>query len=690
MVLRLFSLVVIFLLAMSCGSDDDLQENQGVNSFYSNTFKSASETDLYGIWAIFNVEYQGVVADVPLNYQECGRDFFIFSENKTYTEYVFESSGCDYFFNVLNWELENGIINLSNNFNQNDELVVTKLDKNQLVFKSRFDIDEDGELDVITIYAKPYKPNEIDVISNTFNRNNEPGFENLISYNWDAYAGFNEFDRYEIYRSEGDNCSKGNATLIKTITEVNETEFTDLNPSKSAKRLCYFLKVYTNKGLLGESYLNDFTTEYIRPSPVNLYEPTVNANQISFNWNKSEDPYFSHYELAFSNYGGGTGSSQQEYTVAILNDIEATSFVDENPPYLENPFYVLYVHNIFGNKTSFVNYDVTTFWEVNYKRQEIIDIKAIESYVIDSNEPMVYFYGKERGQETIYNIHRFNYETKQTEAVSNYTPNFSTGIPIKTLSTNYGKELFIEQASELYVYDAATLEYKYALKPNILGVHDFIYTNNGYWLFITNNEVYTFTRDNANLTLVDSKPHFTNHQGSFYYKCFGLNNNKIIVGHNNEVNSYVFDIDVNGVLSFNQIVPIPILNNWESKSEYNAAGQYIINFKENRLYSTSSFALLESFEEPYFSSGLSIDGTTIFGTNNDPNWQVNSESIHKKEALQFNRNTQLVTKTPTIGYPLVVFENYKGDVMGISSGLKKERLTDNINDKADIFIERIK
>ncbi len=189
--------------------------------------------------------------------------------------------------------------------------------------------------------------------------------------------------------------------------------------------------------------------------------------------------------------------------------------------------------------------------------------------------------------------------------------------------------------------------------------------------------------------MVDSKPHFPNHQGSFNYQAFALNNNKILVGHNNEGNSYVYALGTNGLMTQEQIVSIPIMDNWNDKTQYNAAGDYIINYSENRLYSTTSFSLLQSFEEPYFPSGTSLNGEDIFGSNNDPNWQITPESIHAKEAVIFNRITQQNQTIATVGYPHVIFENYLGQIVSISSGLKKDDIRQNINNKADLFLEII-
>jgi hypothetical protein len=131
------------------------------------------------------------------------------------------------------------------------------------------------------------------------------------------------------------------------------------------------------------------------------------------------------------------------------------------------------------------------------------------------------------------------------------------------------------------------------------------------------------------------------------------------------------------------------MSNWNYEAQYNASGAYIINFIENRLYSTTTFSFLESFEQPHFSSGISLDGLKIFGSNNDPDWQITPESIHAKEAVIYYRNTQTSQQYSTIGYPHIVFENYNGDIMSISSGLKKDHLGHNINNKADLFIEMV-
>jgi hypothetical protein len=673
---------------MNCANDDDSSDPTNPDNFYSGALTSATESDLLGTWAIFSAVYDGVFVDIPANIQECGRDFFIYSENNIYREYFYQSSECDYLTSELNWELEGGVLTLTNSIGQSDELVITTLNSNEFKFKAKFDIDEDGELDVFTINARRYVPQEVDTVSPTFIWNSED--ENLISFTWDTYQGINEFDRYEIYRSFGEGCTKDNAILVQTITDVSTTEFSDLTPP-GEQILCYYIKIYTNQGQLGESYLHQLYTNNLFTKPVTLFDPTVVNDQIHLSWDVSEMSYFSHYEITFSNYPGNiTGYGKQEIIVAQINDINTISFVDENPPYLENPYYNIYVYDIFGNKTYPTNQDVTTFREVNFKRNEIIDFQDIKSYAMDADEPVMYFYGRETGDSYNINIHRFNYESIQTEAVANLSPTTSTGIPIKVIQSNAnGKELVIEQGSDFSMYDANTLEYKYEIESGVLGVDDFIYTSSGYWVIVDHDDIYSFVRDNANFTMVDSKPHFTDHQGTFNYQVFELDDNKLLVGHKNEPHSMVFNIDVSGIITYDQTVPIPILDSGYNRTKYNSQQDYIVNFDENRLYSTNTYSFLESFEEPYFPSGISENGISIFGTNNDPDWQITQESLHAKEAIKYDRNISSLENYNTIGYPHVIFENHLGDIISISSGLKKEGLDDNINNKGDIFLEKI-
>jgi len=682
-----YGILAFFLL--SCDADDDT--TNGSDSFYDGALKTLNEADLLGTWAIYNLGYNGEVIDVPVNYQECGRDFLLFSENASYSEYLFQSSDCDFEINNLQWVVENGVITLSNAFQQSEELVVTALSSDEMTFKARLDFDNDGLLDIVSFYLRSYVPVDIDTVTPTFSRNQAQGFENLISFTWQVYQGFNEFERYEIYRSTGPNCSIANAELIFTSSDASLTEFTDLNPPNTLD-LCYYLRVYTNQGLLGESFAQTVRTGDIQVAAVNLNEPQPNGDsQIVFNWETSNDPYFSHYELVYSNYSPEiVGSGKQEYTATIIEGQQITAYTEEHPPFLNNPYYSLYVHNIFGNRSPVSSSGVTTFWQVPFVKPEIVGFSSIRFIAADYEEPVVYIYGRE-SETNNFNIHRFNYQTNTTEAIANIAPAISTGVPMKLIDSGFGKELVFAQGNELVIYNALNLEFKYNLDMgfDVLQVNDFQYSANGYWIITDYDNVFSFSRDNFNFDLIDEKPHYPNHQSSFLYQVFSLDVNTLLVGHTNESNSYIYTLNSSGQLTEQQLVPIPIKDNAQGKTQLSINGKYLINFSENRLYSTETFTFLESFGEPFNSSGLSLDGNLIFGSNNSADWQITSESPHKKEAVQFNRVSQLVSRSETQGYPHLVFENYAGQIISFSSGFKKEGLEQNINNTSDIFVETV-
>ncbi|PQJ81698.1 lipocalin family protein [Polaribacter glomeratus] len=684
-----YFLLIIYTLFTSCSNEDDIFDLN--TRFYSDVHKSASARDLLGTWAIFNIEFNGKFSPVPVNYQDCGRDYLVFLENGIYKEYVYQNSDCTYISNTLNWSLENGVIILSNQLNQSEELAVTKLTNNELVFKTRFDVDSDGNLDILKAFLKPYTPIEIDLISDTFARNQAIEYKNILSYTWDVYTGNQEFIAYEIYRSSGTNCSKSNAILIETILDVNTAIFTDLLPP-NVERLCYFLRIKIKDNVLGESDLQTLDTYTLEATPVNLNVPQVINNTIHLNWEKSEMPYFLYYEISYSNFAPNiSGFGEQNIDVIKITDKNVTSFIDQNPPYLEKPYYKINVYDIFGNKTydSYDNYTVTR--EVDYKRDEIFNMNSVLSYAINPNKPIIYFFGYESNESNAIKIHRFNYETNKTEAISDISPNTYTNLPIETFTSNYGEEIFLENGGELQVYNANTLKFKYNLKPNTIGsIHDFMFTTSGFWTFTDSNHIYTYSRNNGNLTLINKKPHFTGFQPNNNYSIFEIKNNQLLVGHKNESNSILYNINSNGFLSEVKTVAINISENEKRNANYNAAANFIINFNEKQLFSTNNFSALASFNQPNFASGVSIDGQNIYGSNNNPNWSVNDDGQQKKEAIIYNRNTQQIQNFMTKGYPHIIFENYKGEIVSISSGMRRENLKNNINNKADIFLEIIR
>lgn len=683
---RLFLYNLIILFYFSCGKDEDASDNPV--DFYNGADTSVTTNEIIGTWAIFNLAFEDQIFEVNPTYEECDRNFVVFSENNNYAEYLVQNTGCDFITNMFDWELNNGIITLINQFNQTDDLVITSASETELIFKTRLDIDNDNEIEIVTVYMQTYQPTDIDVVSPTFRSISDT--ESVIDFSWQPYFGFSEFDRYEIYRSQSGICSKENAILLETFYDVDTTTFEDLSPPVESI-LCYYIKTYTSEGLLGESFLQSVVTENLVVAPVNLDLPIINGNSFSLSWEMSESMYFSHYEIEYSNYGfGNSGVGLQNVSLATIENQDITSYDVVNPPLLENPFFNIFVYDIFGNKTQRFYSDVQVSREVEFKPQSVISLESITSYAVDNENEVVYFFGKASGDSAL-NIFKYNYSTLEMEAVSNLSINIFTNVPIRLTNSGNGKEIIYKYGSNLRVYDANTLSFKYTLDTQISSFEDFAITENDIWILVSSDNIYSYKRDNANFMQLDSKPHLLDDGiNNLNNTVFEINGSRMIVGNPNESNSIVFNLDSNGNLDDGDSVAIPITNNYFSaRSEYSNAQNYIANFDENRLYSTTTFSLLESFETPYFPTGISIDGNFIFGSNNNPEWQITPESIHAKEAKLFNRATNQVQTINTTGYPHLIFENSNGNFISISSWLKKDNLRQNINDRSDLFIEQI-
>lgn len=675
-------------LLVSCSSDDD--SNDPLANFYADAKTSATMDQIVGTWAIYKVSFQDLVAPVPINFPSCGRDFMMFSQDAVYSEYLIKSSDCKFEQNTLNWSLKNGVITLSDTYNQFEELVLTQVSPNELVVKTRLDVDEDGKLDVVYAYFQRYTPLKFDVVSNTFARNTNTEKSHLISYTWQPYHDPNTFVAYEIYRSVGESCSKNQAVLVKSITDITTTEFTDHTPPGEAQ-LCYYLKTKIRSGTLGESEIQWLYTYTLAVKPVNLAEPVVQGNAINFNWEESDTPYFSHYEITYSNFPGNiTGYGQQVVPVVKIYDKKVTHFREDHPPYLENPNYYLRVYNIFGTSTDVYSQDHKSSWKVEFQPTGLLPLYSIISYAMDATEPVIYLYGYESENSYEPKVLRYNYETQTTEAISSHPATTSTDLPIEFMTSSEGDELILEQGNELQIYDAKTLIFKYLLKPSeVRGLNDFQYTSAGYWIITDGDYMRSYKRSGSMFTLIDEKPHFSDHQGFYNYSVHEIEDHQLLLGHKQEANSMVYKLNGDGQLTFLKTVEIPIKDFGVRQAQYNQEGHFIINLEDRRLYSTLDFSYLESILQPLVISGTSKDGRKIYGSNNDPDWHIQDSSPHLKEAIIYNRNTKQTQTVPAIGYPMFVFQSPSGTVYSLSSGLKRSKLKDRISYTKDLFIEQL-
>lgn len=682
--------VLILVILFGCSKDDDTPAQMGSEEedLYSNALVSAKPEQLSGVWSIYEITYQSITAEVPASFEECGRDFFQFFGENTYRETLFTSDyECQKQVQDLKWELKEGIISLSNVAGSTMEMVIVELDANKLIFKSEADIDEDGETEILYFTARHYSPpNDPDLYSYTFHSIPIENSQDKIAFQWDAYDGFYNFDRYEIYRSKNE-CSKFSAELLASIDDVSVNTFIDENPPAQEK-ICYFFRIYNEKGLLGESEIYTLRTEFLIPAGVGFSEVKVLDGKIELNWQPYTGNYFSHYEISVRNYKEGSGSGYQEELVATIEDREVGTYLDEDPPILIDPVYAIYAYDIFGNK-SVRSTSGENAWTVKWEHPEVLKVDYIRFMAIDQEETYIYLYviDSEKGG---FQLIKYDYQHKQVVAEAKELPRASTNVEMQVYRTANGMELFFAQGSGLSVYDAKDMRFKYSLKPSgMLGFSDYAYLGDNRWVFTDGQGVATYERQEASLNKIEEKDHFPTHHGSGRHQIITLKDRQFLLGHELESQSLLFSVAADGSLSEGELVNVPIRSLWKKDTYYSPEQDYLLDAIDKRLYSTQTFSLQTSFEKPYYPTGISRDGSLIFGSYNDPEWWIDNESLHEKKASIYNVKTGQVETYDTRGYPLVLFENHQGQLMSISSGFKRQSI-ERSSPTPDLFVEVVK
>ncbi|MFG6686836.1 hypothetical protein ACGK9U_09665 [Mariniflexile sp. HNIBRBA6329] len=668
---------LIFVFIISC-TTDDIDSTKSI-------LKYAKKENLYGVWSIYKVESQGRTADVPVNIQECGRDFFIYRENQEYDEFLFqESATCKPTQNKLKWALNNGIITLSDFENTGSQIVtINSLSATNFVFTAMLDFDGDNVNEPYTFTAYRYlPPNEFDIYTSSFTRVEEPMFSSHIEFKWNQYNGYNSFIKYEIFRSN-DGCSVNSAQLIKTIEDVNLTSFIDENPPVAGS-FCYFLKIYTDEGLLGESNAWYINTESIIPKNVAIVNSSYNDNSITISWEKYTGYYFSHYEIRVQDQN--TSSSYNVQTVKIIEDVNVTSFTDFNPPYVNNPVYSIYVHNIFGNSSPL---DMTkNMIKIGFTRDEILDFNNFKFLSFDAQSKSFFLYGKSIKNEM--RLVKYDYLNKKIAAEAFKMPTSSTDTEMKLITSENGKELLFVQGGDLWVYDASNLIYKYALKPNNSLVNSFAYLSNNIWVVADGDYVKTYKRNGSEFLKIDEKLHFPDHQGSFNYEITKMDANTILLSHNNEGRAIQYTINSEGQITNNGIKQLPMYARYNSDIAVNNSSNLILNKNRNTIYSSVNYSVVASYPNPVITLNFNKLGTKIFGTNNDVGTNGNYNHF-KKELVVYDISNQGLSKLATKGYPLYVAEDDVGNIVSLSSGFPRTRYYDyRTSDVADLFVEIIK
>jgi hypothetical protein len=662
---------ISLLIISGCSSDDDVSRKTD-DAFLSGALTSAANKQLEGRWAIFQIEFESKITDVPESFPECGRDFFDFQAGGAYREYTFDDNfECTPQINMLSWTLSNGIITATNG-TAIDRWVITELTASRLVFKFQFDVDSDGELELFKAICNRYEPPvEIDIYSGTFYRNKIDN-NDKIALKWDAYRGYNQFEKYEIYRLDV-NCNVDSAELIATITDINQSSFIDAKPPTD-KEICYLFKIYTNEGLLGESSPVNVNTSDIEVSPVNLSQPSLNNSIVDLNWERYQGYYFSHYEIEVRNYSSGSGGGYQEQQLAVINNIETLNYSFELP-YLANPVFVINVYNIFGRRSQ-------TFIEgqnqrsTNFVRRGILPIDSIQFTAFSPNESVLYYSNYSK-------LYKYNYTTNSVEGSTEL--NSSSIVFVKVFESSFGTEVIVNTGSEIKVYDT-DLNFKYNLTTSVFSPEHLAVNKDGFWLITDRKNLYSFSRTNNKLTLISTNNLYKQSFSSSTINVMDLGQNRILTGNHTKSEGLIVSIDANGVLSNAVPVNLNATSQWKNNSLYSKNRQYLVNIEDNTLYSTSTYNLVTTLNQNFFLSGISDDGSLIFGTNNNP--MSSNSTFHEKKVRTLSYPALKEQTYDAKGYPHVLYQNHLGQLVSISKGLIGSLKFSAV--ERDIFVEIIK
>lgn len=668
----LFFFGFIFLLIISgCSSDDDAPRTAN-DEFLSDALTSATNQQLEGRWAIFQIEFEDEIIDVPESFPECGRDFFDFQAGGEYREYILDDNfECTPQINMLSWTLSNGIITSSNG-TATDQWVITELTSYRLVFKFQFDADSDGEPELFKAICNRYEPPvEMDIYSGTLYWDNTIDNNDKILLKWNAYRGYNQFEKYEIYRLDV-NCNVANAELISTITDINQSSFIDVTPPPY-KEICYLFKIYTNEGLLGESSPANVDTSFIEVPPVNLSEPNLNNSIVNLNWEEYQGYYFSHYEIEVRNYSSGSGGGYQEEQLAVINDLETLNYSVELP-YFANPVFVIHVYNIFGRRSQTV-IEVQNQQSTNFVREGILPIDFIKFAAFSPNESVLYY-------SDYSNLYRYNYATNSVEGSTEL--NSSSIVFVKVFESSFGTEVIVNTGSEIKVYDT-DLNFKYNLTTSVFSPEHLAVNEDGYWLITDRENLYSFSRTNNNLALVSTNNLYNKSFSVSRINVMDLGQNRILAGNYTQSQGLIVNIDANGVLSNAVPVSINPTSQWKNNSLYSEDRQYLLNIEDNTLYSTNTYNLVTTLNQDFFLLDISNDGSLILGTNNNP--IPSSVSFHEKKVRTLSYPALNKQIYDAKGYPHLVYQNHLGQLLSISKGLIGR--LDFSAVEHDIFIEII-
>ncbi len=641
------------LFLNSCTNDDN--ENPE-NSFYDGALTDLSDLDVQGTWALQSITFEDEVYIVPENIPECGKDFFKLLPSNQYYEYIFTSSSCQFESNNFQWNLNNGVITLSNGAEE-AEWVILSLNSQGMRVRMKLDVNQDGLLDEVVVYIIRYEPQEMDFYTDTFHWLNTIGELDAIKLGWSPYEGFNDFDRVEIYRL-GENCSSSESELISTITDPTIGLFIDENPP-AWDEICYQMKLYTSEGLLGESDAVLVYTDAIEVPQVNITSLQVNEGQIELNWEEYSGYYFSHYNIEAQNYTSGSGGGYVEIPIVDIYNQSSITFTDTHPPYFSDPVYVLNVYNIFGTRNTYkiLNENV---WESNFTRPEILPIYNLKSIIHDPDENIVYF-------TDISTLYAFNYETN--ELINSVNLNTSSINDIKLFNYNGQKEIAILNGMDCDIFRADNLQYIGNLLSGSFTFYDEMeMLSEDLYAFTDRQDIYLFQRTSNSLYLVSSYEVYPSSASISQLNILPLNNGSLLVGNQDEYQGKVFIYSDQGILSNPIPVSANITGQWKNWGAYSSSQNYIVDGTSGKIYSAFTMEATNNLPVGFLATDLADNGNSILGTYNL--YSPSGNDYFQKEVIAYSYPSLTPTIYNTEGYPIYVFEKNSGQKISISQGLK--------------------
>jgi hypothetical protein len=670
-----FFIVLISIVFLGCGKDKE-------DEFTSGTETNVTVEDISGTWFVFAGAFMDNFVEVTPNFPDCGNDHIIFGQNGGYQEVLYNKLDCIPQVNTASWKVENGIIIVSSS-NETIEFPILEASSDELVINFRYDFDNDGSQDIFKAYLRPYDVLENYHITKSFRRNLEE--QSLLQFDWKQETNTNAFNSYEIYRSQEGSCSKENAVQIAEINTISETSFIDYDPPATQGNLCYFLRVYSNGVLVGESgLLNEDPKDLVISTSVNLKNPIVQGESIFLEWDEYNIPYFSHYEILFSNGENPGSSAYEEGPVAVIDNRDQTTYLDNDPPFIEDPSFAIYGVNLFGKKT------LSNYVSVEYRRKDLFARFFDSHFIMDDIEPILFFYGYDDSPNSAPNeaenrqLIRYNYESGAIEASFQYDyTSWDFFKPINNTSSPEGQELIFHDFGGLYFLNPESLSTESFIESSYLFeelgfsvASGFDFLRDSIWVAYDSFDFFVLRRVGSNLELIDTY----SYSGFRPSEMIIINENQVLVGQYPE-DSVLITINGNGEVVDSQIVTAKVKDSY-----YNPDTGLFFNKKNKTIYSTSTFEPMDDITSDIYPIGISADGENIFCSYNDPELfgQPFYTDTLKKEIVIYNVSEKQITSSIEVnGYPLEVLENESGGVISISAPENNNPLF------TDIFIEKI-